>query len=138
MAAQHEIDVTGPQAPVWTLMTRAVARIAPDARLNEVAQKLSSVGAGALAVGTTEAVTGIVSERDLTRALGRHNDAATMPASAVASSELVWCEPDTTASAAAKLMCDRGVRHLLVGEAGEGNLRGIVSARDLIEALVTG
>ncbi|MGF1598718.1 MAG: CBS domain-containing protein [Acidimicrobiales bacterium] len=130
--------IIGPQTPVTSLMTRAVARISPDARLREVAQKLSSVGAGALAVGTTSAVVGVVSERDVTRSYGRTDQPDTVKAADIASTEIIWCAPDTTAEAAARTMCERGVRHLLVGDGEAAGLQGIVSARDLIDALVSG
>ena len=123
----------GPQTAVQTLMTRAVARISPDARLYEVAQKLAAVEASALAVGTTEAIVGIVSERDITRAFGRAENPDSLRASDIASSDLIWCEPGDTAAHAARVMCDRGIRHLLVGD---GDLQGIISARDLLEALI--
>jgi CBS domain-containing protein len=140
MTAQQssESAAAGPQTAVWTLMTRAVARISPDAHLDEVAHKLTAVGAGALGVGTTEALTGVVSERDVTRAFGMRDEPAAVTAGAIASTELVWCDPETTAAEAAQAMCDAGVRHLLVGDADKGDLQGIVSARDLIEALIAG
>ena len=133
-ASQAEPKAIGPSTPVSTLMTRTVARISPDARLDEVAQKLAAMEAGALAVGTTEAIVGIVSERDVTRAFGRSPSPETILAGDIAATDLVWCKPRDTAAEAAKVMCDRGIRHLLVGD---GDLQGIVSARDLLEALVT-
>ncbi|MCP3989411.1 MAG: CBS domain-containing protein [Actinomycetia bacterium] len=138
MTAQPPSDpeANGPQTSVQALMTRAVARIDPQARLFEVAQKLSAVEAGALAVGTTEAVIGMVSERDVTRAYGRNDDPDVVAAGDIASTDILWCRPEVSAADAAQIMCDQGVRHLLVGDATNGDLHGIVSARDLIEALI--
>jgi CBS domain-containing protein len=126
----------GPDTPVRSFMTRAVARIHPQARLFEVAQKLAAVEAGVLAVGDTEAVIGMVSERDVTRAYGRSDDPDEIAAGDIASTGLLWCRPDDTAADAARSMCDHRVRHLLVGDADRGEVQGIVSARDLLEALV--
>jgi len=118
-------------------MTRAVARIDPDARLPEVARKLAAVEAGALAVGTTEAIVGMVSERDVTRAYGREGGGADeIRADDIASKDLIWCPPDCAAADAARIMAEHGVRHLLVGHGDRHDLAGIVSARDLIEALI--
>ena len=117
------------------LMTRAVARIDPKASLQELALKLSAVGAGALAVGSTDSISGIVSERDLARGYGRAADVGQLRVVDISSSETLWCHPGTTANDAARLMCEHGVRHLLVGD-GSADLEGIVSARDLLEALV--
>ena len=125
----------GSHSEVRALMTRAVARIDPDASLQELALKLSSVGAGALAVGTTDSISGIVSERDLTRGYGRAAEDDQLRVVDIASTETLWCRPETTANDAARLMCEHGVRHLLVGD-GSDDLEGIVSARDLLEALI--
>ncbi len=116
------------------LMTRAVARISPDATLPELATKLASVEAGALAVGTTTDLAGIVSERDLVRAYAWSQEPNGVTVGDIASVKLVWCEATASALDAARVMVDRGVRHLLVG--ADDDLQGIVSARDLIGALV--
>lgn len=129
-------DYHGPDTPVWKLMTRAIARISPEARVDEAAHKLSAVGAGALGVGSTEALTGVVSERDVTRALGSQADITTMAVGEIASDTVIWCDGQATAAAAARLMVDRGIRHLIVGDAEANRAEGIVSARDLLEALV--
>ena len=135
-AERNEEPSIGSRTPVHSLMTRAVARISPDATLREVAQKLASVEAGALAVGTTESVLGIVSERDVTRTYGRADDPDTVTAGEVAASDIIWCDHDVTAEAAARTMCTMGVRHLLVGDGTPTGLQGVVSARDLIDALI--
>ena len=123
---------TGPNAEVRHLMTRSTARISPSAQLREVAEKLAAVEVGALVVGTIDDVSGIVSERDVTRALGLGEDPLAANADDIASTNLVWCDADTTVAEAARVMSERGVRHLLVGD---GDLEGIVSARDLLTAL---
>lgn len=131
----NEQQEIGSDSEVRVLMTRAVARIDPAASLQELALKLSAVGAGALAVGTTETISGIVSERDLTRGYGQATDADQLRVVDIASTQTLWCRPETAANDAARLMCQHGVRHLLVGD-GSDDLEGIVSARDLLEALV--
>ncbi|MEL7159076.1 MAG: CBS domain-containing protein [Actinomycetota bacterium] len=138
MATQRSTEprVNGPETPVGVLMSRAVARISPEARLDELARKLAAVEAGALGVGTTEALVGIVSERDLTRAYGTGDAPDDLRAGDIASPDIIWCEPDTSAAEAARIMVDRGIRHLLIGDDSGGDLQGIVSARDLMEALV--
>ncbi len=139
MTAQPSSDpqAIGPQTSVQALMTRAGARIDPQAHLSEGAQKLAAVEAGALAVGTTEAVLGMVSERDVTRAYGRSAAPDDITASDIASNDILWCRPEVSAADGARLMCEKGVRHLLVGDATSGEVQGIVSARDLIEALIS-
>ena len=119
-------------------MTRAVAKIAPDARVDELARKLTSVEAGALGVGSSDELIGVVSERDVTRAVGTGADVEHLSVADIASPEVITCPSDASAATAARLMVDRGVRHLVVidGDGDGDGLQGIVSARDLIEALV--
>ncbi len=131
-------ETAGPTTPVWRLMTRAVAKIDPEARVDELARKLGAVEAGAMGVGSSDELVGIVSERDVTRAVGSGADLDGMSVGDIASSDVITCPPDITAAAAARLMVDRGVRHLIVSGGDDGELQGIVSARDLIEALVAG
>ena len=136
MATEHDQPANpGPDTPVWRLMTRAVAKISPHARGDELARKLSSVGAGAMGVGSSTDLVGIVSERDLIRAIGGGAEATGVSVADIASVDVITCPPDTTAAAAARIMVDRGVRHLVITDA-DGELQGIVSARDLIEALL--
>ncbi len=118
-------------------MTRAVARISPDARLDEVARKLAAVEVGALAVGTTTSIVGVTSERDVTRAYGQAKEPEALHASDIASSELIWCDPNATAAEAARVMAEHDVRHLLVGDDESGELQGIISSRPLLKALVS-
>lgn len=127
-------QTTGPAAEVRTLMTRAVARISPDVTLRELATKLAAVEAGALAVGTTTELAGIVSERDLVQAYAWSPEPDAVTVGEIASAKLVWCEATASALDAARVMVDRGVRHLLIGT--DEDVQGIISARDLIGALV--
>ncbi|MGH1490231.1 MAG: CBS domain-containing protein [Acidimicrobiales bacterium] len=138
MAIQRSIEpgALSPDTPVRELMTRAVARISPEARIDELARKLSAVEVGAVGVGTTQSLVGIVSERDLTRAYGKTEGTENLRVSDITSKNIIWCELDTSATAAARVMVERGVRHLLVGDDSIGDLQGIISARDLMGALI--
>jgi hypothetical protein len=61
---------------------------------------------------------------------------ATTPASAFAATTLVWCDADATVAEAAVRMMECWIRHILVERAGR--LVGVVSARDLLGAYITG
>jgi CBS domain-containing protein len=137
MTTERSVDgpaIHGPHAAVELLMTRTVARISPSANLFEVAEKLAAVEVGALVVGTVDDVSGVVSERDVTRALGLGEDPYHIQAEDIASGHIVWCDPHATVAEATRLMCEFSVRHLLVRD---DDLRGIISARDLLAAYVT-
>ena len=88
---------------------------------------------GALVVGEhAGSPAGIVSERDLVRALAEDRDPVTVRARDIASTKLLWCDADATIAEVAAEMMDAYVRHVLVEDGG--HLVGIVSARDVLGA----
>jgi CBS domain-containing protein len=109
-----------------------VVRVAPDADLWEVCAALTAADIGAVAVGTPDKVTGVVSERDVVRALAARQDPSATTAKAVAHSSLVWCDAGSSVAEVAQEMMERYVRHVFVED--DGNVVGIVSARDLLGA----
>lgn len=124
-------DLTGAaELPVSVLTGDPVACVDPDATLLEVARQLTDRDVGALVVGSPDSVLGVVSERDVVRALASGRDPATTRAADVAHTDLVWCDADSTVAEVAAEMMERYVRHVLVED--EGRLVGVVSARDLL------
>lgn len=116
------------------LMVRSVARISPDATLLDVAQKLGAIGAGVLVVGTNRHASSVISEVDITRAIGAGRDPAQLRAGDIAGvDDIVWCSPDDTLREATRKMAEAGVRHLVVRGPDDEPV-GIVSARDLLYA----
>lgn len=114
--------------PVSALTGDAVVAVGPDVSLRAVAATMSENGIGAVIVGTTEKVEGIVTERDLVRALAEGKEDAT--SMSVASTELVWCEATSSVAEVASEMLERYIRHVLVEDAG--TLVGMISARDIL------
>lgn len=118
--------------PISTLVGDPVVRIAPNATLYEVADALTAGDIGVLAVGLGDAVTGIVSERDVTRAVAARRDLAAERAIDIAHTALIWCDATATVAEVAAEMMEHWVRHVLVED--DGRLVGIVSVRDLLGA----
>ena len=85
---------------------------------------------GAVVVGDDELPAALVSERDIVRVVAAGKDPATVPATDIASTKLVWCDAEATVDQVAARMMDRYIRHVLVER--DGALAGIVSARDLL------
>ena len=117
---------------IAALANDTVVRIPPTANLHEVADALTSDGIGAIVVGEADAIDGIVSERDLVRAVSERRDMAATRAIDIAHRELVWCDASASIPEVANEMMEQYVRHILVEEGGR--LVGIVSARDLLGA----
>jgi len=79
---------------------------------------------------------GIVSERDIVRALATAGAAAlSRPISAVMTTEVYLADPDDDVDALLEIMTDRRIRHLPVCHLGK--LLGIVSIGDLVKSKMT-
>lgn len=113
-----------------------VVTVGPDASLVEVATALISADIGAVVVGSATEVKGIVSERDLVRAVAEGSDLAATQAASVASTELVWADAGCSVDEVAEQMMEHWVRHVLVEDGGR--LVGMVSARDVLGVLTRG
>jgi CBS domain-containing protein len=115
---------------VGQLLGAAVVRVTPTATVREVARVLTNDDIGAVVVGDESMVIGVISERDVTRAVAAGSDVDELLASDIAHTSLIWCDITATVPEVASEMMDRWVRHVLVEDAGA--LVGIVSARDLL------
>jgi CBS domain-containing protein len=107
-------------------------RVGHDATTRELAERMAAEGVGALVVTEGDQVHGIVSERDVVLAIAAGKNLDSTTAADIDSRRGVTCTPDTTVQAAAVLMMEHYVRHLLVKD-NTGPI-GIVSARDLLGA----
>jgi len=109
--------------------------IEPNATLHQVAQRLAEDSIGALVVAEGEEISGIISERDVVRAVASRKDLDATTAAEVGTRRVVRCTTETSIQTAALLMMKQYVRHLLVEDRNEPV--GIVSARDLLGAYAT-
>jgi CBS domain-containing protein len=130
-----DMPIAGGRSEVRVFTSDLAATIEPDASLRSVADELVADEVGLLVVGTADDVRGVVSERDVVRALSKGLDFQTTPVSEIASTRLVWCDASATVAEVAALMMEEYVRHVLVEE--DGRLLGVVSARDLLGAYIT-
>jgi CBS domain-containing protein len=124
------------ELPVLTLIGGAIQWVSPSADLFDVARELAAREVGVLVVGDSGSVQGVISERDIVRAVAAGRDLVTTRANECATSQLVWCDAESTIAEVANEMMERYVRHVLVED--DGNLVGIVSARDVLGAYATG
>jgi CBS domain-containing protein len=115
--------------PVSALSGSAVATVPADADLTVLCRTLADADVGALVVGEVGAVRGVVSERDVVRAIASGALLSTT-AGELASTPVVSCSVDATVTEAAAVMLEHAVRHVLLADAD--GYAGIVSARDLL------
>ena len=111
-----------------------VATIAPTATLAAAAEELRERGFGALiASADGRSLDGIVSERDIVRALSVHG-AATLERDVAScmSSEVFTCSPSDSIDALMSMMTQRRIRHLPVLDSA-GALAGMISIGDVVK-----
>ncbi len=117
---------------VGGIMHSPVVAVDEKTTLREAARTLRDADIGTLAVEDEEAIAGIVSERDVTRALADGADPDEVWVADVMSREPRYATGGDQVSTALDVMLVAGIRHLPVLE--EGELVGIVSMRDLLRS----
>lgn len=98
--------------------------------LRAVAQKMVDEQVGALAVVEDAGIVGIISERDVTRAVAEETDPRAVTAAQYATTQLEVALLNDDTDQIAQRMLAAGVRHLPVMEDNE--LVGMISMRDLL------
>jgi len=121
---------------ILSLKGRDVATIEPGRTLSEAAGMLSERRIGALLVSDgKQPVSGIISERDIVRAVAAHGAAALdQPVSRFMTSKVVTCTGETSINDVMELMTEQKFRHIPVVEGG--SLVGIISIGDVVKLRV--
>jgi CBS domain-containing protein len=111
-----------------------VFTVTPGTTVAQVAQQLSTRRIGSvLILADTHTIAGIVSERDLVRALARHGAAALdFEVRQVMTRDVVTCHPDDSIERVMEMMTTGRFRHLPVEDRGE--LLGLISIGDVVKA----
>lgn len=118
---------------VAEVMTRASVTESPADPLRAAANRMWSQQTGSLLVMDGGRLLGIVTERDVMKAVARGADLDVTPVSAVMTTTVLTVSPDTSLHEAARHMATRWIRHLPVVDGGE--VVGMVSQRDLCGVL---
>ena len=116
-------------ATVAELMVTDVLTVEPSDSIGEAAEKMVAAGVGAVVVTDFGRIVGIVTERDLLRAVAQRARAAEARCRQWMTPDPLTVEPDTTVEEAAEIMFDHNFRHLPVVK--DGRALGIVSLRML-------
>lgn len=113
----------------------AVFTAAPADDLQSTIQALDQKRVGALVICEGDRVVGILSERDLVRAVASHGrDALAKPVSEYMTQDVVFADPTETVGVLMERMTDRRIRHLPVIQ--NGRLVGVVSIGDLVKSQI--
>lgn len=107
--------------------------VPPGITILEVTKELKAHRIGAVLVcGDDRRILGVLSERDIVRALADKGPAILdQEASSLMTREVATCGPDDSIDSVRELMTDRRIRHVPVIEDGE--LLGLVSIGDVVK-----
>jgi CBS domain-containing protein len=111
------------------LMTREVLTVAPEDTIGETAQKMVELGVSSAVVSDYGRLIGIVTERDLTRAVAGRVHTSEARVREWMTPDPVTLSKDASPEEAARIMLDRRFRHIPVVE--DEHTIGIVSIRDV-------
>jgi CBS domain-containing protein len=115
------------------IMHSPVLTIERTENLRAAARALRDADVGTLAVMDGPEIAGILSERDLVRALGDGADPDRVQVAEFMSAQPRYLTTADEVGTAVEMMLAAGIRHLPVYE--EGDVVGIVSMRDLVGAM---
>jgi CBS domain-containing protein len=118
-------------ATLGELMTKEVLEVAPEDTLGQAAEAMVERGVGSAVVSDFGRLIGILTERDLLRAVAGRVHSSEARVREWMTAEPVTASPSTELKEAAQTMLEQGFRHLPVVE--DERAIGIVSIRDVVE-----
>ena len=118
-----------------SLITRAVLTVSESDSLRDTAVWMIERGVGSAVVVTDGKPSGIITDRDALRAIARGKDASALTVGDLLPGKLTTVRPDLEVLEAARIMRERGFRHLVVVD-DAGELAGVFSMRDLVVGLL--
>lgn len=110
--------------------------VGPEATLGDAAEALVANGVGSLGVVSDRSLVGIITERDLVRAVAEGADPEQETVGTWMAEAPDTFSPDVDVDEAARWLLEVGYRHMPV--MSDGELLGIVSIRDILWAMVGG
>jgi CBS domain-containing protein len=117
-----------------SLISGAATVIGPEATLGDAAEALGGYDLGGLAVVSDRNLVGIITERDLVRALRAGAEPESEHVADWMADAPDTFSPDVDITEAAAWLLEVGYRHMPVMEDGE--LLGIINIRDILRAII--
>ncbi|AGO60228.1 MULTISPECIES: CBS domain-containing protein [Ferroplasma] len=121
---------------ISNIMQKHPAYIDGASTIYDGAKKMTEENKGSLLLGSAESMKGIVTERDIIKAIAG-GKSLTAPVGDVATKEnLIFVHEDDSITKAAVLMSKHNIRHLIV-KSENGAVTGVLSTRDLMRESYT-
>jgi CBS domain-containing protein len=124
----------GLRDPSAALVRRGAVYVWPDTTLREIAETLERESIGLVLVRREGGVAGVVSERDLVRAIAEGADLDGDRAADLMTYDITFVDAEDPIQRVAELMLEGEVRHVAVHDGD--NKSGVISMRDLLPVLL--
>jgi len=118
---------------VKDVSAHALLRMEVGGSLRWAASELMGNEVGVLAIEDARGIKGVLSERDITRAVADDVDLDVVQVRDYMTPSPVTVADDAPIEEAIRLMHEHGLRHLIVTQ--DGYMEGIISARDILRML---
>ena len=116
------------------VLGKKVFTVPAKASISELAKRLAHYDVGALLVtGDSDEIVGIVSERDVVRAMATTRGLGDQMVETIMTAEVEYLMPDTQLDSVFEVFTVRGYRHAPVKDE-TGEVIGVLSIRDLVAA----
>lgn len=120
---------------IGPLTTRSVLTVEAGDSVRDAAVWMMERGVGSAVVMTDDKPVGLITDREALRVIARGEDPDVLTAGQCALKSLKTVGPDLDVVEAARVMREKGFRHLVVVD-DEGQLAGVFSMRDLVVGLL--
>lgn len=139
--AQSDFDAEGASdqmlqaggQPVSNFVSDDVITLASTATLRDAAKAIREQDVSIAVVSDGDGISGVISERDIVKAVAAGTDLDATTLDTLASGPLKWATVTVSVDDVAEEMLETYVRHILVAN-DDGSLAGVVSMRDLLTA----
>lgn len=119
------------QKPISEIMTRTLCQVSPSQTAIDALTRMRSKSVSSVLVVEDGAIRGIITERDIVRAVHNNGNLQSMSCVDLMQSPVVSVGPATPCLEAYYQMADRGIRHLAVTDEA-GRVLGLASEGDLL------
>ena len=120
---------------IGPFVTRSVLTVEQGDTLRDAAVSMMERGVGSAVIVTDGKPSGVFTDREALRAIAQGKDATRVSVSDVLVERLTTVPPSLDLVEAARVMREKGFRHLVVVDDG-GGLVGVFSMRDLVVGLL--
>jgi CBS domain-containing protein len=120
---------------IGPLVTGVVVTVGPDHTLDQAARRMAERNVGSAIVSKDYGQPGIITERDLLRAIADGVDLDSTRVEDYMTANAITASTSWDVNEAARRMIDGGFRHLVV-LGPDGEVKGVLSIRDLVKSLM--